>query len=159
MIVTKMPAFRCTSITPFTFRATTRLRPQRRLASTVVSPTSSLSSASTNASVQPLTWNRFLQLRRTRRRISLAASITFALGAFAGGAIYIGNTPDIEAKVGPLIGLDPLITMGIMTFACGAAGWLVGPFIGAAVFGMRTRSMSKLIAEVRPFEQYEQDSR
>jgi mitochondrial import inner membrane translocase subunit TIM23 len=105
--------------------------------------------SSTNTSQQPLTWNRFLQLRKVRRRLSLIASIACAVGALVGGVSYISSTPDIESKISPAIGLDPFITMGLMTFACGAAGWLVGPFIGGALFSLRYRSMTRLIAEVR----------
>jgi len=64
-----------------------------------------------------------------------------------GGISYISQNPELEAKVSPLIGLDPLITMGIMTFACGAAGWLIGPFIGGAMFSLRYRSFNRMIAE------------
>jgi len=70
-----------------------------------------------------------------------------AIAALTGGVSYISSSPDIEAKIGPVLGLDPLITMGILTFACGAGGWLLGPFVGSAVFGMRYRSMSRMITE------------
>lgn len=32
------------------------------------------------------------------------------------------------------MGMDPLIMFGLGTVGCGAAGWLVGPAIGGAVF-------------------------
>lgn len=37
------------------------------------------------------------------------------------------------------IPLDPFITMGLITFACGAAGWLIGPILGTGVFNWRNR--------------------
>ena len=37
------------------------------------------------------------------------------------------------------IPLDPFITMGLITFACGGIGWLAGPILGTAVFNWRNR--------------------
>ena len=37
--------------------------------------------------------------------------------------------------------LDPFISMGLITFAAGGAGWLVGPIIGAGVFNWRNRKV------------------
>jgi mitochondrial import inner membrane translocase subunit TIM23 len=40
----------------------------------------------------------------------------------------------------PLVGqipLDPFITMGLITFTCGGAGWLIGPTIGSKVFNWK----------------------
>jgi hypothetical protein len=125
---------------------TRSIRFQVRSESTVAAPPPH--SASISNGEQPLTWNRFLQLRKVRRRISLVASIACAMTAFVGGVSYISSTPDIEAKISPVLGLDPLITMGILTFACGAGGWLIGPFIGGAMFSLRYRSMTRMIAEV-----------
>lgn len=122
------------------------VRLQIRSESTVAAPPPQSSTLSNGE--QPLTWNRFLQLRKVRRRISLVASIACAMAAFVGGVSYISSTPDVENKISSVLGLDPLITMGILTFACGAGGWLIGPFIGGAVFSLRYRSMTRMMAEV-----------
>lgn len=35
--------------------------------------------------------------------------------------------------------LDPFISMGLITFAAGGVGWLVGPIVGTGVFNWRNR--------------------
>lgn len=37
------------------------------------------------------------------------------------------------------IPLDPFITMGLITFACGGIGWLTGPALGTGVFNLMNR--------------------
>lgn len=37
------------------------------------------------------------------------------------------------------IPLDPFITLGLVTFVCGGAGWLTGPILGTAAFNMKNR--------------------
>ena len=48
-----------------------------------------------------------------------------------------------------MFGLDPFIVLGMATAGSGAVGWLVGPFIGNAVFGWVHRGLKDEIAEVR----------
>jgi import inner membrane translocase subunit TIM23 len=45
---------------------------------------------------------------------------------------------DMDALVGQ-IPLDPFITLGLITFACGGAGWLAGPVVGTTVFNWQNR--------------------
>lgn len=45
---------------------------------------------------------------------------------------------DMDALVSQ-IPLDPFITLGLITFACGGAGWLIGPTIGSLAFNWRNR--------------------
>ena len=47
-----------------------------------------------------------------------------------------------------VFGLDPFIVLGVATLGSGAVGWLLGPFVGNAVFGMRYRRIAGQIAEV-----------
>lgn len=35
-----------------------------------------------------------------------------------------------------LFGVDPMIGLGVSTLACGAFGWLVGPFAGNFIFNL-----------------------
>ena len=41
----------------------------------------------------------------------------------------------MDAIVGQ-IPLDPFITLGLITFSCGAIGWLLGPIVGTGVFNV-----------------------
>ena len=47
-----------------------------------------------------------------------------------------------------LFGLDPILVLGLMTAGSGGVGWLLGPFVGNAVFGMAHRRVGAQIAEV-----------
>lgn len=120
-------------------QAAPRIRIQfhpKRLNSSSASPIES--ATTTSATTDPdavLTWNRFLNLRKTRRRISLVASVLSALGCFATGIIVL-TTNDFDTMGAQMLGLDPFITLGLGTFACGAIGWLLGPFLGNALFNI-----------------------
>uniref|UniRef100_A0A1Y1LUP3 Presequence translocated-associated motor subunit PAM17, mitochondrial n=1 Tax=Photinus pyralis TaxID=7054 RepID=A0A1Y1LUP3_PHOPY len=50
----------------------------------------------------------------------------------AGGAILLST--GMAEPVVMQIPLDPFVTLGLMTLACAAMGWLVGPSIGNQVF-------------------------
>jgi mitochondrial import inner membrane translocase subunit TIM23 len=94
-----------------------------------------------------LTWNRFLELRKIRRRISLMSSVLFGIGTMvAGGAFVLSK--ELEVKVSQTVGIDQFITLGALFIICFAGGWLIGPFFGNALFNVRFRSMRKLINEV-----------
>lgn len=47
--------------------------------------------------------------------------------------------------------IDPLFTMGAATFGFGVAGWMVGPFLGSAVWGLRNRGVKKEMELVSSF--------
>ncbi|KAJ9626256.1 hypothetical protein H2203_003888 [Taxawa tesnikishii (nom. ined.)] len=80
-----------------------------------------------------LSWDEFLKLRRTRRHINLGASAVAAITSVAVSVPIIGAY-DIETIGYQMTGMDPFIVLGIATGACGVVGWLMGPFLGNAVF-------------------------
>lgn len=43
-------------------------------------------------------------------------------------------TQNLENIGAQLMGLDPIAVLVLLTGACGAAGWLVGPFLGGALW-------------------------
>lgn len=94
-----------------------------------------------------LPWNQFLALRKQRRRISLIASVLGAVGGLVGGT-YVVTTQDIEGAVNKIYALDPIVIMGISTLSCVGLGWLLGPFVGNAVFNFRHRALRSQIALV-----------
>jgi import inner membrane translocase subunit TIM23 len=94
-----------------------------------------------------LTWNRFLALRKTRRRISLVASIVSASGAIAVGVVVL-STQDVDSMGAQMLGLDPIIVLGLSTVACGLVGWLIGPFFGNAFFNLMYKRLRGQIAMV-----------
>lgn len=105
-------------------------------------PASSTPPAS--AAEPAIDWNTFFKLRLRRRRIQLVFSVaTGVAGLFAGaGLLSSGYGEPLVAQVP----LDPFVTLGIMTFACGALGWLAGPAVGGQVFYL---SQSRLAASIR----------
>ncbi|CCF45808.1 hypothetical protein CH063_14763 [Colletotrichum higginsianum] len=79
-----------------------------------------------------LDWETFFQLRKSRRRWQLGFSIISGLGSFVGGAGILAT--GVADPLVTQVPLDPFITMGMMTMAFGALGWLVGPSVGSLVF-------------------------
>lgn len=58
---------------------------------------------------------------------------------------------DVDSWGAQISGLDPMIVLGISTFAVAAGGWLCGPSFGSAAFGIWAgrRGWAKAIVEVR----------
>lgn len=94
-----------------------------------------------------LSWNKYLQLRRTRRYYNLAASLGMSVCTTAGG-VEILSQQNIEALGATFFGLDPFILLGLATAGSGAVGWLIGPFVGNAVFGFIFRRFRQQIRVV-----------
>ncbi|RDL40042.1 Uncharacterized protein BP5553_00021 [Venustampulla echinocandica] len=122
------------------FKTSGLTTPTTRSNSSISSSPSAEASAGTTSS-QPqqdlLDWNTFFKLRKTRRWYQLGSSIGTSLNGFILGAEVLTRT-DME-KVVSQIPLDPFITLGMITFACGGMGWLAGPILGTAVFNWRNR--------------------
>jgi mitochondrial import inner membrane translocase subunit TIM23 len=120
-----------------------------RFSSAATSPTPGRPGSSTPPS-EILTWNRFFDLRRRRRYINLGASILTAFVAVSFGAPVLAQQ-DIDSWGAQLSGLDPMIVLGISTFAIAAGGWLCGPSIGNLGFGFwaRSKGWGQAIMEVR----------
>lgn len=43
--------------------------------------------------------------------------------------------------------IDPMIALGLLTFAAGGAGWLAGPIVGTGVFKMMNGKFNTQMAE------------
>ncbi|KAM3415054.1 Presequence translocated-associated motor subunit PAM17 [Cercospora zeina] len=82
-----------------------------------------------------LTWNRFFDLRRKRRWINLGCSVLTAIGTVGVVAPMLAEQ-DFDTWGAQISGLDPIIVLGISTFAIAAGGWLMGPTVGNLGFGM-----------------------
>lgn len=95
----------------------------------------------------PLDWNTFFKLRTSRRRYSLGSSIIASMASTAIG-VQILSGQDLENLGAQVMGLDPFIVLGLATAACGAAGWLAGPFLGNAVWGLVHRRYKSGVAVV-----------
>lgn len=93
--------------------------------------------ASDNKPSEILDWNTFFRLRRRRRLFQLTSSITTSAVGFVSGASIISSS-NMDALVSQLP-LDPFISLGLMTFTCAGAGWLVGPIVGTGIFNVQNR--------------------
>ncbi|KAJ9294287.1 hypothetical protein DTO217A2_9204 [Paecilomyces variotii] len=109
--------------------------------------TTSAASATTSSSTQdaPLDWNTFFKLRTSRRRYSLGSSIVASIASTAIG-VQILSSQDLENLGAQVMGLDPFVVLGLATAACGAVGWLAGPFLGNAVWGLVHRRYKSGVA-------------
>ncbi|KAF2013638.1 hypothetical protein BU24DRAFT_424637 [Aaosphaeria arxii CBS 175.79] len=116
-----------------------------RQASTTAPASSTTSQPSSTSGT--LTWNRFLELRRTRRKISVVASSVSALAT-----TYFGLQQFIQGGYDSILsaqlGIDPILTAGFTSIGLLAVGWLIGPFFGGAVFNMRYASLRGDIVNV-----------
>lgn len=90
--------------------------------------------ANPNPDMPPLDWNTFFKLRKTRRWWQVSFSIIMSIGGGAAGGMFLagGGADWVTGQ----IPLDPIVTLGLMTFAFMAMGWLVGPSIGSQIFYM-----------------------
>lgn len=100
-----------------------------------------------------LDWNSFFKLRASRRRYSLASSVATSLASTVVGVQFL-STQDLESLGAQVMGLDPFIVLGMATAACGAAGWLVGPFVGNGVWGLVNRRFKQSFTIVCPSDIY-----
>jgi len=68
----------------------------------------------------------------------MGSSVASCAGATVGGiATLLRVDPNAFASAIPQI--DPMFTMGGATFGFGIAGWMLGPFLGAAIWKARNR--------------------
>ncbi len=126
------------------------LPPTRFNSTTTASNSTAAATSTTAASESQLTWNRFLALRKQRRRISLLSSISCTIICLVGGATFIVSQ-DVEKFGAQIYGFDTMMVLGLATLAFGLTGWLLGPFLGNAVFNMWHRRLRNQIAMVSYF--------
>ncbi|RAL12032.1 presequence translocated-associated motor subunit PAM17 [Aspergillus homomorphus CBS 101889] len=135
---------------------TTVTRPQKPVPSFSVprrAKSNKASSPAPSGQLVRLDWDSFFKLRASRRRYTLASSIvTSALTTLVG--VQVLSTQDLEALGAQVMGLDPFVVLGMATAACSAAGWLAGPFVGNAVWGLiyRRYKPSLLVKEKEFFD-------
>ena len=88
-------------------------------------------------------------LRKKRRWINVGCSLITSITA-VGLVTPILAQQDFDSWGAQISGLDPIIVLGITTFAVAAGGWLCGPSFGSTMFKLWAgrRGWNKLIAEV-----------
>ncbi|OJJ62300.1 hypothetical protein ASPSYDRAFT_143086 [Aspergillus sydowii CBS 593.65] len=115
-------------------------RPQAPIATCISQTPSVRSNFSTAAREEAakLDWNSFFKLRASRRRYTLGSSIVSSAATTVTG-LQVLSAQNLENLGAQVMGLDPFVVLGLATAACGAAGWLVGPFLGNAIWGLVNR--------------------
>jgi import inner membrane translocase subunit TIM23 len=99
-------------------------------ASTEVPPSKPGSNSETATGL--LTWDKFFALRLRRRRVQLVFSVLNSVGVGMAGVVAL--TMGLAEPVMKQVPLDPFLTLGLVTTASAALGWLTGPSVGAALF-------------------------
>ncbi|KAL3456503.1 mitochondrial import protein Pam17-domain-containing protein [Aspergillus heterothallicus] len=127
-------------------------RPQSSVVPSCVAKTTSIRCNSNSApspsareEAAKLDWNSFFKLRASRRRYTLASSIASASASTMIGAQVL-SSQNLENLGAQVMGLDPFVVLGMATAACGAVGWLVGPFLGNMVWGLVNRRFKTAVA-------------
>lgn len=54
--------------------------------------------------------------------------------------VFLSTQPEMADEITKLIPMDPVISMGILTFAATFLGWLIGPIFGNTVWKLFHRS-------------------
>lgn len=85
-----------------------------------------------------LDWNSFFKLRTSRRRYSLVSSIITATATTSAGMSFLA-TQSLESLSATFLNLDPFLILGISVAVFLAVGWLIGPFLGNAIWGLVNR--------------------
>jgi mitochondrial import inner membrane translocase subunit TIM23 len=120
-----------------TFKQTSQTVRRASSASSASGAAASSAQGSDNKPTELLDWNTFFRLRRKRRLFQLTSSVTTSAMGFVSGASLITSS-NMDALVSQLP-LDPFISLGLMTFTCAGAGWLVGPIVGTGIFNLQNR--------------------
>ncbi|KAI1465646.1 Pam17-domain-containing protein [Daldinia caldariorum] len=93
---------------------------------------STTASGASGSSTQPLDWNTFFTLRKTRRRFQIVSGIlTMAIGGTVGAILLLNMDLDWLLTKVPM---DPFLALGIVTLSFAGLGWLAGPSVGSALF-------------------------
>ncbi|KAH7150379.1 mitochondrial import protein Pam17-domain-containing protein [Dactylonectria estremocensis] len=93
----------------------------------------------------PLDWDGFFKMRIKRRRVQLFFS--FTSGMLGGGFGAVALSAGLAEPIVTQIPLDPIVTLGLMTFAFSGLGWLIGPSIGSQVFYLRHRKWKQQMTQ------------
>lgn len=96
-----------------------------------------------------LDWDSFFKLRASRRRYTLASSIIASIASTIAG-VQVLSQQDLESLGAQVMGLDPFVVLGLATAACGAVGWLAGPFLGNAIWRLVYRRYKPAFLMVSP---------
>ncbi|RLV93788.1 Presequence translocated-associated motor subunit PAM17 mitochondrial [Spathaspora sp. JA1] len=93
---------------------------------------------SSNVSKNQFTWVEYFELKKKNSRLNMLSGV---ITGVAGSVVTLGYLGNIEIDVEkPIMGFDPLMVMGGAVILGGLAGYLIGPFMGSAVFKMFNRS-------------------
>ncbi|WVQ77784.1 presequence translocated-associated motor subunit PAM17, mitochondrial [Cryptococcus sp. DSM 104548] len=89
----------------------------------------------------PLTWPKYLTLRRQQRLWHSVTTVPTTLaGLFLGGGYFAS----LEADPTQLIfGIEPMFVYGGATMACMGLGYLLGPTVGSTLFSLTHPSLAR----------------
>ncbi|GAC99234.1 potential mitochondrial protein Fmp16 [Pseudozyma hubeiensis SY62] len=128
-----------------TYSGAFKATPPTSFSATSPSASSSSPSPTTEQIVPHLSWDKYLQLRRSRRLAGMVTTIptTFLAGAAAGSYFL---TLELD-PTNTIAGLDPVYINAGLTLASAGLGWLVGPTVGSSMWSLLHRSNATQIAQ------------
>lgn len=62
--------------------------------------------------------------------------------------MYLSSS-DFDRIAAQAVGLDPIVVLGLATFGFAGVGWLLGPFMGTAIFNVANKSIKPEMMKVR----------
>lgn len=87
-----------------------------------------------NSTAKSMNWVEFFKLRKQNKRMNVVAS---TVTAFGGALFTLERLGDVEIDIEkPIAGFDPTMVLGGVVIIGGLAGYLVGPFLGTALFNL-----------------------
>ncbi|EST04932.1 Mitochondrial import protein Pam17 [Kalmanozyma brasiliensis GHG001] len=108
-------------------------------------PASASPAAAPSNELSNLSWDKYLQLRKSRRLAGMVTTIpTTLLAGAAAGSYFL--TLEID-PTNTIAGLDPIYINAGLTLACTGLGWLTGPTVGNSIWSLLHRKNAKQIAE------------
>jgi len=91
-----------------------------------------------------MNWVEYLKLKKQNSIVNTGASVFTGI---CGGLVtltYLGNIEiDVEK---PIMGLDPIMVLGGAVILGGGFGYLLGPFLGTAIFNLQNKAV------IQPFK-------
>ncbi|KAG2052881.1 mitochondrial import protein Pam17 [Suillus hirtellus] len=130
-----------------------RLVPSRICRRAVLNIRHNSTTAVSEAEQQNLSWSKYLEIRKSKRKWETAVTIPACILGLVGGLAYFGSLESDATK--PIMGIDPLFFYSGCTVSCMGLGYLIGPTIGAAGWRMtHRRTMNLIEAKDREFHRH-----
>lgn len=91
-----------------------------------------------NSTTPALNWVEYFALKKQNNRVNVASSVVTGV---IGGVVTLNLLGNMEIDIEkPIMGFDPILVMGGTVVLGGGFGYLLGPFLGTALFNVFNKS-------------------